>query len=142
MSEAFNRVWDQIEHDLGWHDHSMDRTRPYNGQPHTLTGIRGSTEIRGVTFRDLRDAFIRAYVRSHECSFSNIALIQEAEKGEMAALCENDLYTLKGSTDPLAVMQNLGCELEKLMGIFPNVLGLSTNGQHGAAIACATGKGE
>ena len=38
-----------------------------------------------------------------------------------AALCENDLYVLKGSVDPMAVCQNMLCEIEKVMGIYPNV---------------------
>jgi hypothetical protein len=56
---SFAQVWDQIEHDLGFNEHNMRRDRPYNGQPHTDTGVRGMTEIRGVTFRDMRDCFIR-----------------------------------------------------------------------------------
>lgn len=48
MSE-FDRLWDQIEHDLGFNDHNM---------------VRGEAEIRGITFRDLRDAFIRAVLLS------------------------------------------------------------------------------
>lgn len=54
------RQWDQIETDLGFNDCNMRRDRPYNGQVHTDTGIRGATKIEGITFRDLHDAFIRA----------------------------------------------------------------------------------
>lgn len=115
-------MWDQVEHDLGFHDHNMRRDRPYNGQPHTDTGQRGATEVKGVTFRDLRDCFIRAYCLSlgaaHE---SNMPYYNEAKKGEGAALCENDLYALKGEPDLMAVFQNFSCEVERLMGIFPNV---------------------
>lgn len=123
------RLFDQIGHDLGWHDHSMRRDRPYNGQAHTCTGGRGSTEIKGITFRDLRDCFIRAYALSHSTYVSgsleriqpNAALADEAMKGENAAMCEQDMYTLRGDVDPMAFCQNLACEVERAMGIFPNV---------------------
>lgn len=115
----FSQLWDRIEHDLGYRDHNMRRDRPYSGQPHTDTGVRGKTEIKGITFRDLRDAYIRAYCLS--CGVDNPAHYAEAEKGENAALCENDIFALKGDVDPMAVVQNLCCEIEKLMGIYPNV---------------------
>lgn len=123
------RLFDQVGHDLGWHDHNMRRDRPYGGQPHTDTGERGRQEIRGITMRDLRDCFIRAFILSHqhykpgsiETIQPNAALRDEAGKGEHAAICENDLYGLVGDIDPIAVAQNLTCEVEKAMGIFPNV---------------------
>jgi len=126
-------LWDQVAHDMGWHDHSMRRDRPYNGQSHTCTGDRGATEIRGVTFRDLRDCFIRAYAMSHdyykpgtiEPRQPNATIIDEANKGDLATLCESDIYGLGGSIDPMAVAQNLCCEVERIMGIFPNVPGLT-----------------
>lgn len=126
---SIEKLFDEIGHDLGWHDHNMRRDRPYNGQPHTGKGIRGATEIKGITFRDLRDCFIRAFIRSHDyCEGGSITPIQpnaalsdEANKGENAALCENDVYNLKGGIDPIAVAQNLACEVEKIMGIYPNV---------------------
>jgi hypothetical protein len=107
----------------------MQRDRPYNGQPHTDTGVRGSTVISGVTMRDIRDCFIRAYVDSHTYYQRgsmvplqpNAALIDEANKGVNAAICENDVYNLIGDVDPIAVAQNLTCEIEKIMGIYPNV---------------------
>ena len=131
----FARMWDQVEHDLGFHDHNMRRDRPYNGQPHTSTGERGATEVKGITFRDLRDAFVRAYIISHEHYKNgtieeiqpNAALRDEADKGENAAICENDVYQMKGSIDPIAVAQNLTCEIEKIMGIYPNVPRLRTD---------------
>ena len=124
-----DRLFDQIGHDLGWHDHSMRRDRPYTGQFHTISGTRGATEIKGITFRDLRDCFIRAYALSHstykpgtlERIQPNAALSEEADKGEDAALCENDLYALTGDIDPMAFCQNLACEIERAMRIFPNV---------------------
>lgn len=126
------KFFDQIGHDLGWNEHNMRRDRPYNGQAHTCTGARGATEIKGITFRDLRDCFIRAYALSH-CTYEsgslvriqpNATLSDEADKGEAAVMCENDLYALKGDIDPMAFCQNLACEIEKAMGIFPNVVPL------------------
>lgn len=106
--------------DLGHNDHNMDRSRPYRGQPHTDTGTRGATEIRGITFRDLRDAFIRAVCLSGHHVVPH--LYEEADKGEAAALCEADLYGWNlDALDPMAIAQNLCCEVERLMGIFPNI---------------------
>lgn len=119
-------LWGQIEDDLGFNDHNMRRDRPYNGQPHTYTGERGKTEIKGITFRDLRDCFIRAILLStgaETISGKDMRpLYEEACKGEDAVLCENDLYGWDlNQLDPIAVAQNLSCEVERIMGIFPNV---------------------
>lgn len=129
MSEPINQIIGFIDEVCGTHDHNMRRDRPYSGLPHTCTGERGSTEIRGITFRDLRDCFVRAFIQSHAVYKSgslepvqpNFALSREAEKGENACLCEGDVYSLKGDIDPIAVVQNLCCEVEKIMGIYPNV---------------------
>ena len=127
---GLEKLFDQIGHDLGWHDHSMRRDRPYGGQPHTNTGNRGATEVRGVTFRDLRDCYIRAVLLSTgsmDIDGVNMRpLYEEACKGENATLCENDLYGFNmDKLDPMAIAQNLCVEVEKLMGIYPNVDGLS-----------------
>lgn len=115
-----NDVMEQAFDDLGFNDHSMERSRSYAGQPHTDTGERGKTEVKGITFRDLRDCFIRAAFLS---AFDQDQLrYDEACKGEAAALCENDLYTLDwNKLDPGAVFRNLSVEVEKIMGIYPNV---------------------
>ena len=102
------------------YDHNMQRDRPYNGQGHTDHGIRGRTEINGITFRDLRDCFIRACFLS--ASHIHPAGYNQADNGEAAALCENDLYQLDfDEIDIVAVAQNLTCEVERIMGIFPNI---------------------
>lgn len=126
---SIEKLFDQIAHDLGWHEHSMRRDRPYNGQAWTATGMRGGTEIRGITFRDLRDCFIRAVLLSTGAELIDgkdmRPLYEEACKGEAAVLCENDLYGFNlDKLDPIAICQNLSCEVEKLMGIYPNVSGL------------------
>lgn len=126
-------LWGQIEDELGFNEHSMRRDRPYNGRPHTYTGERGKTEIKGVTFRDLRDCFIRAILLStgaETISGKDMRpLYEEACKGENAVLCENDLYGWDwNQLDPMAVFQNFSCEVERIMGIFPNVPALKSEG--------------
>lgn len=119
-SNMFQSLWGQIEDALGWNDHNMRRDRPYNGQPHTDTGKRGATEVCGVTFRDLRDCYTRAFFLS--ASHVKPAHYEEACKGEHATLCENDLYGWDlNQLDPIAVFQNFSCEVERIMGIYPNV---------------------
>lgn len=85
----------------------LDRDRPYDGQPHTDTGDRGRTEVKGITFRDLRDCFIRA-------CYESSGLSVEEWPGSVYDLPWSDM-------DVLAVAQNLGCNVEKYMGIYPNV---------------------
>jgi len=129
MQPMIKNIAQFIDH-LGG-DINMRRDRPFNGQPHTDNGVRGSQEISGVTMRDIKDAFIRAYIISHLCYENdsnkpiepNHTLIKECGKGPDACICENDVYTLKGDIDPMAVAQNLTCEIERLMGIFPNLPG-------------------
>lgn len=126
MQEKFENLWGIIEDELGFNEHNMRRDRPYAGQPHTVTGARGATEVSGITFRDLRDCFIRAVILSTGAGVIDgrimRPLYEEACKGENAVLCENDLYGFNLNVlDPMAICQNLGCEIEKIMGIFPNV---------------------
>jgi hypothetical protein len=84
-----------------------DRERPYDGQPHTDTGARGRTMVRGITFRDLRDCFMRA------CFLASGLGEDEWPRS---------VYDLPWDhMDIIAVQQNMACEVERLMGIFPNV---------------------
>lgn len=108
-------------------DANMSRARPYIGQPHTDHGERGRTEICGVTFRDLRDCFIRAaFMSAHHVAPHHY---EQSLKGEDACLCEADLYELDwNALDPGAVARNLSNEIERLMGIFPNVPTLEGDG--------------
>jgi hypothetical protein len=108
---------------------TMSRQRPYNGQPWTDTGSRGETLVKGLTFRDIKDCYTLALIQSYpyykegtlERIEPNATLIDEADKGEKAQINGNDLYTLVGDIDPLAVSQNLSCWIERYMGIYPNV---------------------
>lgn len=115
---SLERIFDQAFPDR--HYDSMKRDRPYDGQPHTDTGERGKTEVRGVTFRDLHDCLLRAFFMAGNDQFP--VLYEEALKGENGLICENDLFRLDLSKiDPLALVQNFCCEVERVMGIFPNV---------------------
>ncbi len=98
----------------------MRRDRPYDGQPHTDNGVRGSQEVCGVTMRDLSDCIVRAFFQCS--SHVNMEKYEESNKGEDANLCRNDLYGWNlDEIDPVAMIQCFGCEVEKIMGIFPNV---------------------
>jgi len=47
---------------------------------------------------------------------------EEAAKGEKAVLCEQDVYGFNlDKLDPIAIAQNLSVEVEKIMGIYPNL---------------------
>ena len=117
---SIEKLWGKIEDELGFNDHNMRRDRPYSGQPHTDKGERGATLIEGVTYRDLRDCFVRAVALS--AYDQNPHLYEEADKGEAGVICENDLYKLDmNKLDIMAVCQNLSCEIERAQGIFPNV---------------------
>lgn len=117
LLDAINRALDELYNETP----SMDRNRPYLGQPHTDSGERGKHIVSGLTMRDIRDCYIRAYIMSHEYTPKNAPYIDEANKGEAGSLCFADVYELEGDIDPIAVAQNLCCEIERMMGIFPNV---------------------
>jgi len=104
------------------------RGRPYMGQEHTDSGERGKTEVKGITFRDLSDCFLRACCLSAGAcdSTEGDRLYEEALKGEMGDICENDIFKLPwDNMNPIAIKQNLSCEVERIMGIFPNILKLN-----------------
>lgn len=98
----------------------MHRNRLYNGQLHTYKGLRGQQIVSGITIRDLSDCLLRSFFL---CSgHINSDKYTEACKGEEAKLCENDLYGWDlDKIDPVALIQNFTCEVEKIMGIFPNL---------------------
>lgn len=85
----------------------LPRDRPYDGQPHTCTGERGRQEVYGVTFRDIRDAFVIG------CFWASGLLPEEWPRS---------LYDLPwDEMDPMAVCQSMLVALEQRMGIFPNL---------------------
>jgi len=98
---------------MGSSAYSNDRNRPYDGKPHTDYGLRGKTEIKGITFRDLRDSFIKG------CFLASPNLHDRVTDGNWLP---DDVYKIDwAEVDPIAVAQNMSVEVEKLMGIYPNV---------------------
>ena len=103
---------------------SMDRNRPYDGQSHTDNGVRGQQEVHGITMRDVTDCLIRAMVHSSDPGTeAGMDLRRKLDEG---SLVHDNIYDADLSLmDPIAIAQNLTCEIERMMGIFPNVPGLS-----------------
>lgn len=94
-----------------------DRDRPYDGQPHTDYGERGMQELYGITMRDIRDCFIKGFLLC--CGVDQPTLYERVENNSWLP---DDIYKVDFShIDPIAAAQNMGCEIEKMMGIFPNI---------------------
>ena len=102
-------LWEHLKRmDGGFYlDAALDPQRPYDGQPHTADGERGRTIVERLTMRDLMDCYIIGCYQS--------APIEPEEYPET-------IFDLPwGQIDPMAVAQNMLCEVERRMGIFPNV---------------------
>lgn len=101
---------------------NMNRNRPYLGQSHTSYGERGKTYVQGMTMRDLCDCFVRGFINAANHVVPGY-VYQEAQKGEDANLDSNDLYGFDlDKVDPGAIRNNMMVEIEKMMGIFPNII--------------------
>lgn len=100
-------------------DHTTDPDRPFTGRPHTHSGTRGKTEVKGIRFRDLADCVVKALV---DVAGSTIDKVDEIRgRAEDGTLNHNDVYELDLSQiDPLALVQSVLCRVEKAMGIYPN----------------------
>jgi len=101
---ALNRVG-------GCTDYRTDRERPYDGQPHTDFGERGKQLVEGLTMRDISDCICKGWF---------VAAGQQ-DNVDAELWRYNELYKIEGDLDPMAVIQNATCEIEKMMGIFPNI---------------------
>lgn len=89
------------------------RDRPYAGQPQTDDGERGKTLVHGLTFRDVKDCFVIGCFKASGLSPKDYP---------------PTLYKLPwDEMDPIAVLQNMSCEMERRMGIYPNVPKLTCN---------------
>lgn len=100
---------------------TMQRGRPYADSLHTVHGVRGSTLVQHMTIRDIHDCYLRAIVLSSGGACGE-AVYNEACKGESGNLSDADIFAAWSvRLDPFAVGQNLMCEIERLMGIFPNI---------------------
>ncbi len=81
--------------------------RPFDGQAHTDQGERGRQEVKGVSYRDLRDAYV-------------IACFQAS--GLEPKDYPKTIYELPwDQMDPGAVASNMVCEVERRQGVYPNV---------------------
>ena len=97
-------------------DNTMDPGRPFDGQSHTDQGVRGKTLVEGLRYRDVADCFVLAWLT---CDGRH-------ELAESGTATYNDIFeAAPDEVDPLAVMQNMLCEMEKRQGIYPNVPDLS-----------------
>lgn len=98
--------------------HNIDPARPFTGQVHTDQGERGQQEVHGIRMRDICDCLAIALVH---CTGLN-APEGFDDKIESLELTYNDLYQLDlHDVDPVAIIQGLTCEIEKRMGIYPNI---------------------
>jgi len=112
FSDWFDEANVQIE---GASADRWDRDRPYNGQPHTTFGERGQELVIGLTMRDLMDCFAQGLLFC--CGVDQPELYAIADR----ALHEN-LYDVNlEHIDPGAWWQNMACQIERMMGIYPNV---------------------
>ena len=87
---------------------SLERDRPYDGQPHTDRGKRGQEIVKGLTMRDVSDCIVRGFLDAagHQSDFP----------------IHDDMYKLDlNEVDPGTVIQNAMCHVERMMGIYPNV---------------------
>lgn len=129
----------------GSSDYRNDRDRPYNGQSWTDEGERGKTEVKGLTMRDIRDCLIKAMLNSSslpdnfedefdKCWDFSVDPAEPTqylldnqdkflyEKVKLGTWRYQDVYKIDwNKIDPIAICQNMACEIEKMMGIFPNV---------------------
>lgn len=105
-------LWDEIDREMQKSypnslAGALDRDRPYEGQPHTSGGERGRLQVAGMTVRDIEDCYVRA-------CYDSSGLSPDEWPGSLDDLPWDRM-------DPVAVMQNLGCWIERYMGVFPNV---------------------
>lgn len=110
-------IWQALE-DLfaKGHDYltASTRDRPYDGQPQTDQGERGRQEVYGVTMRDVRDSFVIGAFEAAGFHFEHT--------DDYTPIYTGTIYDLPWQEmDPGAAMSNAMCELERRMGIYPNV---------------------
>lgn len=97
----------------------LDGNRLYDGQPWTQNGERGRRLVEGLTMRDISDCLVLALIDS-----SGKPLSEKARQDYLVGRVRQDVvYELDLSEmDPIAISQNLGCWIERRMGIFPNTV--------------------
>lgn len=120
----------------------FDRTRPYDGQPHTDHGERGSlplvlelgaedkiygpiTKLEGITLRDIYDAVIIGILQAKNRSSTPVGMDALPPNHIMSNAQLWEELSKDADFDPIAAAQNASCEIEKRLGIFPNVSALT-----------------
>lgn len=87
-----------------------NRDRPYIGQPHTFTGVRGTDLVQGITMRDVYDC---VGVALGICASGKLHDRYEEGRG----FSTEDLYSVPNQAwtkiDPVAIMQAVCLEIEK-----------------------------
>lgn len=131
-----------------------DRERPYDGQSWTDEGVRGKTLVEGLTMRDVCDCLVKAFlISSHDEEYlkpdiflkcwnfegdkatpTEFLLQKQKEDKFVSTKVETgnwryqDVYKISSSNiDFLAVVKNMACEIEKMMGIYPNIQTIKEN---------------
>ncbi len=89
----------------------------HSPQPHTIAGKRGDVIINGVTFRQIAECVLRGmldgathYDKTDTVNLDYHRLIDIIYKVEWL-----------GDFDPMAIVQNASCHIEKVLGIYPNI---------------------
>jgi hypothetical protein len=109
----------------------FNRNREYDGQPHTDHGKRGQVELR------LDDPFRDVARRSDRPYNPKMITLRDIYDAVLIGMCSaygvnpeslkdmDDLYDrldFNGSSfDPVAAAQNASVEIEKRLGIYPNI---------------------
>lgn len=138
-------------------DYRNDRERPYNGQPWTMHGIRGSQLVTGLTLRDIYDCLIKAMIRSSpendyldkpgeflKCWDFSVSPEKPTQylldmqkqdkyistKVETGNWREQDVYKLNwDNIDPIAIAQNMCGEIMKMMSMEDKIPKLKEDGK-------------
>jgi hypothetical protein len=122
---------DELKTEFKYGSHRCDR--PFNvNADYGESGTRNYVYLgQGITIRDLSDALVRALAASQtniskDCpkEYDDVRerLRNEAELGEDAVIPRRELMYIK--TEDLcltAVINRFECEIEKLLGIYPNI---------------------
>ncbi len=85
----------------------MDRNRPYKGQSHTDEGERGKTLVEGLTMRDVADCIALGFLEASGFYSENPT--------------RDDMYKVAEPPSPGAMINCAMCNVETMMGIFPNI---------------------
>lgn len=105
----------------GTDQNPLSRYRNYGGQHQTFQGSRGGLQVKGLTTRDISDCIVRSFLK---CSRDQLVEMSSEEEHDRKMSRDeyeyNTLYKLDlNKLDPIAVLQNTVCEIEKMMDVYP-----------------------